>query len=180
LVLHVADVDPKTGLPVDARFKEVATAITPTVIAYRKTDLRDDSVRADLAESAIYSTNRSLKGKSCDNLEAYVLTSFRRRVDAYVKRSERIVSYDAVPHGCSLIASVPQTGENAEINVELAQALKRMSPDLRYLVLRRLRNNDSPKAIARDVATSPEAVSVQLSRGLSVFRKFFNSKRPRT
>lgn len=169
-VLHIADFD-KAGMDVEERFKDVATQIAPRVFRYRRQDLPDRAEVANLAEEAIYKSNKALRGQACDNLAGYVFRVFRRDANEYIKRGKRSSGQDEAFWARQRSRSATEgSPEQIEALILVREALDSMDPETRWICWRKYMREQSWESIAQDLSVPVGTVAARVHRALSKLR----------
>jgi DNA-directed RNA polymerase specialized sigma24 family protein len=88
------DVDPD-GRPVDLRFVEAGYRKEADFFRYRRDELKDEAVVANLAERAVYRASRANKKEPLRDVGGYLFTVFTSLADREIARSPRTVSCEA-------------------------------------------------------------------------------------
>lgn len=80
------------GTPVDPQFIEAAYALAALLFAYRGREIGCRSTTADLIQDSVNAASRASHSEPIRNPRGYLLTTFMRKVDAYLDKSSRDIA----------------------------------------------------------------------------------------
>lgn len=167
------------GVDVDPTFAEAAYEKARDFRLYRAQDLRDEAVRADLVERAVYAASRARKRDFIRDTKAYLFATFARLVDEQIKR-DRGLEHKAPGEIDGYRGAIPPSASAASIDEVILQQqiLDAMSPDDRVIWKRRLIGYDVNE-IAAELNITPNCLSVRIKRGVEEVRHILRSRRAR-
>ena len=86
--LWISDKD-DDGAPIDPQFIEAALELEAILFAYRRREIGCRSTAAGLIQDSVNAASRACHAEPIHNARAYLLTTFMRKVDAYLAKSSR-------------------------------------------------------------------------------------------
>jgi len=167
------------GLEVDPSFAEAAYEKARDFRLYRALELRDEAVRADLVERAVYAASRARKRDFIRDTKAYLFAAFARLVDEHIKR-DRGLEHKAPVEIDRYAGAIPTSISAASIEdvILQQQILGAMSPEDRVIWKRRLIGY-GVNEIAAELNITPNCLSVRIKRGVAEVRHILRSRRAR-
>ena len=167
----------RCGNPVEDRWKLAAEEITPQVFRYRSRELPDKAKVAELAEEAIYKSNRARAGLACEKPAAYAYGVFRRDANEYIESERRMVSRDAQFARCYAEQRALENGpEQIEQRALLRQALDTMDPEVRLICYRKYTLDQTWEEISEALSTPVGSLASKLHRSFSKLRDICSSR----
>ena len=163
----------------DPNFAKAAYEKARDFRLYRAQELRDDAVRADLVERAVYAASRARKPDLVRDTKAYLFATFARLVDEQIKKDrglehKALVEIDGYSHACTRSLSAATIDDV----ILQRQILDAMSPEDRVIWKRRLVGYDVNE-IAAELNITPNCLSVRIKRGIAEVRQILLSCRAR-
>jgi DNA-directed RNA polymerase specialized sigma24 family protein len=162
------EVDPK-GRRVDSRFIEAGYRKEKAFFRYRRDELKDEAVIANLIEKAVYCASRAKKKEPLDNVEAYLFTVFANLADREIARASQVVNIEP-----QLLQNLPSADLQAPqriINrIEIEQLLGTMDQTLRWAIEMRTLGYELQE-IAGMIDISADCLSTRIRRGLKILKR---------
>jgi RNA polymerase sigma factor (sigma-70 family) len=154
------------GRPLDANILKAAEQIAPTLARYREHEVGCDSTINTLLQSAIEAASRAKRTKPIDNPIGYLTFSYKRIVDRFLHRGQKIVSVDDTRLG-DLSDAQGNTSFEDEIHLRLflEKVIESMDSDTRQIFDWRFRGY-SMKKIAKELCITPNTLSARYMRGV--------------
>lgn len=151
------------GMPVDMRFADAAYRKAEHLSRYRANELRDQAVRAELVEAAVYRASRANKENPILDAGGYVFRVFKRLVDERLSREKLISTHesDSLDRLGALRASSPLI----EDEILTREILSAMDAETRWVWERRLLGYEVQE-IAAELNITADCLSTRLRRGL--------------
>lgn len=154
------------GFGADRAFVEAAYLKATDLRLYRWRDLRDDAVRADLVNDAVYAASRAQKGNAVRDPKGYLFTVFARMADAYIAKERTLTQ--APSSELNRLEKRRADRTTAEISkldraILRSQVLNVMPPEERQAWERRLTGYEVQE-IAADLNISPDCLSTRMRR----------------
>jgi DNA-directed RNA polymerase specialized sigma24 family protein len=167
------------GLQVDPSFAEAAYEKARDFRLYRAQDLRDEAVRAELVEKAVYAASRARKRDIIRDAKSYVFATFARLVDERIKK-DRGIEHQLPVDIDRYTSANPTDASSADIDdvILQQQILDAMSPEDRFIWKRRLIGY-GVNEIAAELNITPNCLSVRIKRGIEEVRHILRSRRAR-
>lgn len=167
------------GFCVDPGFAEAAYEKARDFRLYRAQDLRDEAVRAELVERAVYAASRARKRDIIRDAKSYLFATFARLVDEHIKKDRGVehkepVEIDRYPGTIRMADS----GSDIHDAILQQQLLEAMSPEDRLIWQRRLLGYEVNE-IAAELNISPNCLSARIKRGIDDVRHILRSGRAR-
>lgn len=150
------------GIPVDKRFADAAYRKANDLRRYRSRELRDDAIRANLVETAVYRCSRAEREEPLTDVAGYLFRTFKRLVDEWIVRDQRIQHH---PDEQLDRYNSPSSFVDVEEAVARREALDAMDPESRWAWERRL-VGFQVQEIARELNITPDCLSTRLRRGM--------------
>jgi RNA polymerase sigma factor (sigma-70 family) len=154
------------GFQADRAFVEAAYVKANELRLYRWRDLRDDAVRADLVNDAVYAASRAQKGTAVRDAKGYLFTVFTRLADAYIAKEKALTQAPSSElERLEKRAAHRTTAEMAKLDRAIlrSQVLNVMPPAERQAWERRLTGYEVQE-IAADLNISPDCLSTRMRR----------------
>jgi len=152
------------GNVVDPKFVEAAYQKADDFRRYRRNDLRDDAVRAELIEQAVYRSSRAQKAEPVRDVAGYICRSFMRSVDEYIGRESRVQCHDVPKLDRLLQSETSSSVHEIEDSIARREVLDAMDPETRWACTRRLCGYEVQE-IAAQLNITPDCLSTRLRRG---------------
>ena len=157
------------GQPVDPELAQVAYSKGEELRVYRRRELTDDAVRADLVERAVYTTSRIRRSTDIQEPAGYILTTFSRMVDRYIARANARLQtaeselLDRYHSGAPVLSRsvTPEDLDNAVLAEQIINAIP--ADEDRWCWKCRLLGYEVQE-IASDLNVSPECLSMRMRR----------------
>lgn len=167
------------GFHVDPNFAQAAYQKARDFRLYRAQDLRDEAVRAELVEKAVYAASRARKRDMIRDAKSYLFATFARLVDERIKK-DRGIEHKAPVEIDSYPGAIRTAATSADIDQVILrqQLLDAMSPEDRLIWKRRLLGYDVNE-IAAELNISPNCLSARIKRGVEDVRHILRSRRAR-
>jgi DNA-directed RNA polymerase specialized sigma24 family protein len=165
------NVDPD-GRRVDSRFIEAGYRKEEAFFRYRRDELKDDAVVANLIEEAVYRASRARKKEPLDNLDAYLFTVFTNLADREIARTSQAV--DIEPEMLQNLHGAGSEPARHIINrIEIERLLGAMDPTLRWAIEMRTLGYEVQE-IAGMIDISPDCLSTRIRRGLKILKRLLS------
>ncbi len=163
------------GVEVDPDFAEAAYEKARDFRLYRAKELRDEAVRADLVERAVYAASRARKRDLIRDTKAYLFATFARLVDEQIKRDRGLEHKP--PAEIDLHSGTTRASGPSEIHRSILQdqLLAAMSAEDRLIWKRRLVGYEVNE-IAAELNITPNCLSVRIKRGVEDVRHILRSR----
>jgi DNA-directed RNA polymerase specialized sigma24 family protein len=169
--LWVSDKD-ADGTPVDPQFIDAAYALDPCLFSYRRREIGCRSTAADLIQDSVNAASRACHSEPVRNPRGYLLTTFMRKVDAYLDKSSREISFpdEFIEH-----VKARQRGKHSDVEaleqpILIHQVKSRMDEWTRKVCnLKAL--GYSMEEIAQGFGEPTNRVNVRLCRGMHKARR---------
>lgn len=153
------------GNAVDQRFAEAAYQKVADFRRYRRNDLRDGAVRAELVEKAVYRSSRAQKSEPVRDISGYIFRTFMRLVDEHIGRDKRIECHDTPKLDQLGQREGSSAVEDIENFIAQREVLDAMDAETRWACTRRLCGYEVQE-IAAHLNISPDCLSTRLRRGM--------------
>ena len=154
------------GRPLDANILRAAEEIAPTLARYREHEIGCDSTINTLLQSAIEAASRAKRMKPIGNPIGYLTFAYKRIVDRFLHRGQKIVSVDDKRLGELSDAQGNTSFENQiHLRLFLEKVIDSMDSDTRQIFDWRLRGY-SMKKIAKELRITPNTLSARYMRGV--------------
>lgn len=160
----IRDVDDR-GNTVDRRFVNAAYQKVGDFRRYRRNDLRDDAVRAELVEKAVYISSRAEKAAPVRDIPAYLFRTFMRLVDADISRENIVEHHETAKLDRLIAANRRSSVSELELAIARREVLDAMDEETRWACTRRLYGYEVQE-IAAQLNISPDCLSTRLRRGI--------------
>ena len=174
--LWLSDRD-RRGDAIDGAVLSVANSIGNGFFAYRRSELKCESLANALVQDAVEATSRANRRGSVENVQAYLVTTFKRLVDKYLLHQSRVTTVDdsyledLANDQQNLFAAV----ERLEDGVRLREFMEVMDSETRAVFAARIRGY-SVTHIAKQLGVKRECLYVRYGRGLKkAIERFRNS-----
>jgi DNA-directed RNA polymerase specialized sigma24 family protein len=151
------------GIPVDKEFAEAAYRKANHLRRYRSRELRDEAIRANLVETAVYKCSRAQREEPLGDIAGYLFLTFKRLVDEWIARDQRIQHHPDVQLD-RYNSPKPSFGD-LDAAVARREALDAMDAESRWAWERRL-VGFQVQEIARELNITPDCLSTRLRRGM--------------
>jgi DNA-directed RNA polymerase specialized sigma24 family protein len=153
------------GNAVDQCFVDAAYQKVADFRRYRRNDLRDDAVRAEIVEQAVYRSSRAQKTEPVRDVPGYIFRTFMRLVDEHIGRENRLECHDAPKLDQLLQREGNSTVTDIETAIARREVLDAMDGETRWACTRRLCGYEVQE-IAAELNISPDCLSTRLRRGI--------------
>jgi DNA-directed RNA polymerase specialized sigma24 family protein len=165
------NVDPD-GRSVDSRFIEAGYRKEEAFFRYRRDEMKDDAVIANLIEEAVYRASRARKREPVDDVDAYLFTVFANLADREIARAPRTVNIEP-----ELLQNLHRAGSEPArhiINrIDIEQLLGSMDQTLRWAIEMRTLGYEVQE-IAGMIDISADCLSTRIRRGLKILKRLLN------
>lgn len=164
--LWLSDRD-RRGNAIDGAVLSVANSIGNGFFAYRRSELKCESLANALVQDAVEATSRANRRGSVENVHAYLVTTFKRLVDKYLLHQSRVATVDdryledLANEQQNLFAAV----ERLMDDVRLGEFMELMDSETRAVFAARIRGY-SVTHIAKQLGIKRECLYVRYGRGL--------------
>lgn len=152
------------GNPVDERYTAAAYQKVADFRRYRRMDLRDDAVRAELVEKAVYVASRAEKSEPVRDVSGYLFCTFMRLVDAYVERENKVELHETAKID-RFVSGAASDVAAMELAVARREVFDAMDEETRWAYTRRLYGYEVQE-IAAELNITPDCLSTRLRRGM--------------
>jgi DNA-directed RNA polymerase specialized sigma24 family protein len=156
----------KKGQPLDENIIKTAESIAPAPTRYRQHEIDCEGTSNDKLQSTVEAASRASGGKQVQKPPGYLTQLFKRIVDKFLDREQKLVPVDD-----GFLEDLTNAGEGGSFedllhnHILLERLINAMDDETRQICNWRLEGY-SEAEIAKLLNTTPNALSVRYTRGL--------------
>jgi DNA-directed RNA polymerase specialized sigma24 family protein len=162
----------ESGKSVDEALIRVAYEKAGDFLRYRAAELRDEAIRADLVETAVYAVSNTGRTEGFRDVRGYLFAVFKRLVDQRIARDRREnTQLPADRDGGPRIVSREPEIEGQVYNRELLDVMREVMDEKTIWAWERRMLGYRLEEIAAELNVSADTLSTRLRRGRDAARK---------
>ena len=168
----------ENGKSVDEALIKIAYEKAADFLRYRATELRDEAIRADLVETAVYAVSSAGRTEGFRDVRGYLFAVFKRLVDQRIGRDRREnTQLPADRDGGSRIVSREPEIEDQVYSRELLDVMREVMDEKTIWAWERRMLGYRLEEIAAELNVSADTLSTRLRRGRDAARKRLAGKK---
>ena len=173
----IHDKDTK-GEPLDEDVLKTAKEIAPLLTRYRQLEIDCEATSNDMLQEAVEAASKAKRRNHIANLPGYLTSSYRHIVDKFLEHKKKLLAVDdEFLEDLANAQHAPSFEEWMHNRLVLEKLIKSMDQETQRIWGWRMEGY-SESEIAKRLGTTPNAVSVRVTRGFKQATKdLFQGKR---